>query len=459
MKTINPATNKPIETYEEYDNETVERLLSRASETFDSWQRQDITKRQALVGSLADVLRENKERYASLMTREVGKPIEQSRAELDKCAWVCEFYAERAAEFLQDERVGVHPQARTKVAYEPLGPLLAVMPWNYPFWQVLRVAAPTLAAGNVLLLKHAPNATGCATVIEEMFADAGFPDGVFTTLIVDPETVHEIIADDRISGTTLTGSVRAGSAVAETAGAEVKKSVLELGGSDPFVVLDDAPIKRAAEVGAQARTNNNGQACIAAKRFIVVEDVYEEFRDTFVQEMESLTVGDPMDRETDIGPIARTDLIDTLDQQVQASLDAGATALIGGEPLDGDGNYYPPTVLVDAPEGCPASCDELFGPVASLFVVENEEEAIERANSTEYGLGASVWTSDVERGERVAGELDAGAAFVNELVQSHPKLPFGGVKKSGYGRELAADGIREFTNKKTVWVSPPDGLE
>lgn len=379
MKTINPATNKPIETYEEYDNETVERLLSRASETFDSWQRQDITKRQALVGSLADVLRENKERYASLMTREVGKPIEQSRAELDKCAWVCEFYAERAAEFLQDERVGVHPQARTKVAYEPLGPLLAVMPWNYPFWQVLRVAAPTLAAGNVLLLKHAPNATGCATVIEEMFADAGFPDGVFTTLIVDPETVHEIIADDRISGTTLTGSVRAGSAVAETAGAEVKKSVLELGGSDPFVVLDDAPIKRAAEVGAQARTNNNGQACIAAKRFIVVEDVYEEFRDTFVQEMESLTVGDPMDRETDIGPIARTDLIDTLDQQVQASLDAGATALIGGEPLDGDGNYYPPTVLVDAPEGCPASCDELFGPVASLFVVENEEEAIERS--------------------------------------------------------------------------------
>lgn len=459
MKTINPATNEPIETYEEYDNETVERLLSRASETFDSWQRQDITKRQALVGSLADVLRENKERYASLMTREVGKPIEQSRAELDKCAWVCEFYAERAAEFLQDERVGVHPQARTKVAYEPLGPLLAVMPWNYPFWQVLRVAAPTLAAGNVLLLKHAPNATGCATVIEEMFADAGFPDGVFTTLIVDPETVHEIIADDRISGTTLTGSVRAGSAVAETAGAEVKKSVLELGGSDPFVVLDDAPIERAAEVGAQARTNNNGQACIAAKRFIVVEDVYEEFRDTFVQEMESLTVGDPMDRETDIGPIARTDLIDTLDQQVQASLDAGATALIGGEPLDGDGNYYPPTVLVDAPEGCPASCDELFGPVASLFVVENEEEAIERANSTEYGLGASVWTSDVERGERVAGELDAGAAFVNELVQSHPKLPFGGVKKSGYGRELAADGIREFTNKKTVWVSPPDGLE
>lgn len=459
MKTINPETNEPIETYEEYDNETVERLLSRASETFDSWQRQDITERQALVGSLADVLRENKERYAALMTREVGKPIEQSRAELDKCAWVCEFYAERAAEFLQDERVGVHPQARTKVVYEPLGPLLAVMPWNYPFWQVLRVAAPTLAAGNVLLLKHAPNATGCATVIEEVFADAGFPEGVFTTLIVDPETVHEIIADDRISGTTLTGSVRAGSAVAETAGEHLKKSVLELGGSDPFVVLDDAPIERAAEIGAQARTNNNGQACIAAKRFIIVEDVYEEFRDTFVQEMESLTVGDPMDRETDIGPIARLDLLDTLDQQVQTSLDAGATALIGGELLDGDGNYYPPTVLVDVPGDCPASCDELFGPVASLFVVEDEEEAIERANSTEYGLGASVWTSDVERGERVAGELDAGAAFVNELVQSHPKLPFGGVKKSGYGRELAADGIREFTNKKTVWVSPADGLD
>ncbi|SFT07478.1 NAD-dependent succinate-semialdehyde dehydrogenase [Halostagnicola kamekurae] len=459
MQTINPTTDEPIETYDEHDDEALERFVQRSADRFESWSERPITERQALVGGIADVLCENEDDYAALMTREMGKPIEQARAEIEKCSWVCEFYAEHAAQFLQDERIGVHPRAKTKVSYEPLGPLLAVMPWNYPFWQVLRVAAPTLAAGNTVLLSHARNVTGCATTIERVLADAGFPDGAFTTILVDDDSLHDVIADDRVAAATLTGSVRAGRAVAETTGANLKPTVLELGGSDPFVVLDDAPLERACEVGAQARVNNNGQACIAAKRFIVVEDVYEEFRDGFVREMESLTVGDPTDPDTDVGPIARADLLDTLETQVTESLDAGATALTGGERINREGYFFEPTVLEDVPADSPAGCDELFGPVASLFVVEDEDEAIALANDTEFGLGASVWTTDLERGERVAHELEAGAAFVNELVQSHPKLPFGGIKNSGYGRELAADGIREFTNKKTVWVSPADGLD
>lgn len=459
MQIINPTTEEPYETYSEDDDDIVDRYLNRAVDRFETWRDQPITERQTLVRNIADVLRENSDEYAKLITQEMGKPINQSRAEIEKCAWVCEFYAERAAEFLQDERVGIDPQARTKVTYEPLGPLLAVMPWNYPFWQVLRVAAPTIAAGNTMLLSHAPNVAGCATTIERILTDAGFPEGVFTTILVDDDRIHDVIEDDRIAATTLTGSVRAGRALAETAGQELKPTVLELGGSDPFIILDDAPLDRACEVGAKARVNNNGQACVAAKRFIVVEDVYEEFRDRFVREMDALTVGDPMDRTTDIGPIARADLLDGLDRQVSESLDAGATAILGGEPLDQEGYFYPPTILEDLPPECPASCEELFGPVASLFAVDDEQAAIKLANDTDYGLGASIWTSDLDRGERVAREIDAGSTFVNELVKSHPKLPFGGVKNSGYGRELAVDGIREFTNKKTVWVSPPGGVD
>ncbi|MDS0295044.1 NAD-dependent succinate-semialdehyde dehydrogenase [Halogeometricum luteum] len=459
LTTTDPTTEDDIETYEYHDDADLDRMLDASADRFASWRDRLITERQALVGSIADVLRENEDEYAELMTEEMGKPVSQARGEIQKCAWVCEFYAERAAEFLQDERVGVHPEARTKVSYEPLGPLVAVMPWNYPFWQVLRVAAPTLAAGNTMLLSHAPNVTGCATAVERILADAGFPEGVFQTLVVDTDAIHDAVADDRVAAATLTGSVRAGRAVAETAGNNLKPSVLELGGSDPFVVLDDAHLDRACEVAAQARVNNNGQACIAAKRFIVHEDVYEEFRDGLVREMESLTVGDPREENTDVGPIARADLLDTLETQVKETVDAGATVLTGGEALDREGYFFEPTVLEEIPEESPAACDELFGPVASLFRVGSEEEAMELANDTDYGLGASVWTGDLERGERLAGEFEAGAAFVNELVQSHPKLPFGGVKNSGYGRELAADGIREFTNKKTVWVSPADGLD
>ena len=459
MQTTDPSTHVEIDTYDPHSDDEVDTLLDTASEAFEGWRDRKISDRQALVGSVADVLRANLDEYAELMTREMGKPIDQSRSELEKCAWVCEYYAENAAEFLQDEHVGVHSQATTKVVYEPLGPLVAVMPWNYPFWQVLRVAAPTLSAGNVLLLKHAPNVTGCATVLEEVFADAGFPEGVFTTLVVEPDAVHDVIADDRVAAVTLTGSVRAGSAVAETAGKHLKPSVLELGGSDPFVVLDDALLDRAVSVGVDARTKNNGQACIAAKRFIVVEGVYDEFRERFVDAMADLTVGDPMNDATDVGPMARADLLDTLDDQVRTTVDAGADVLLGGEPLDREGNYYPPTVLENVPLDSPGACEELFGPVASLFCVPDEAAAVELANDTDYGLGASVWTGDVARAERLAGELEAGAVFANELVQSDPRLPFGGVKNSGYGRELGKNGIRTFTNEKTVWISPPDGLD
>ncbi|GGL65816.1 NAD-dependent succinate-semialdehyde dehydrogenase [Halocalculus aciditolerans] len=459
MRTVNPTTNEELRTYDLDSAAAVEGTLDRAADGFVAWRETPITDRQERVAAIADVLRENLEEYAALMTREMGKPLDQSRGELEKCAWVCEFYAEHAAEFLQDDHVGVHPEATTKVAYEPLGPLVAVMPWNYPFWQVLRVAAPTLAAGNVMLLKHAPNVTGCAKTIEAVLDDAGFPDGVFQTLVVEPETIHDVIADDRVAAVTLTGSTRAGSAVAETAGKHLKPSVLELGGSDPFVVLDDAPIDRAVDVGVDARTKNNGQACIAAKRFIVVDDVYDEFRDAFVDAMADLTVGDPTDPATDVGPMARDDLLDELDQQVKETVDAGADVVLGGEPLDRDGNFYPPTVLENVPGDAPAACDELFGPVASLFRVPDEAAAVALANDTEYGLGASVWTSDDARAERVAGELEAGAVFANDLVQSHPRLPFGGVKRSGYGRELGEQGIKAFTNEKTVWLSPPDGLD
>ncbi len=459
MQTTNPTTESTLETYAEHDAAALDAALDDASAAFESWSGRDITERQTLVDNIAGVLCENKDEYSALMTEEMGKPVDQARSEVEKCAWVCEYYAENAAEFLQDERVGVHPQAKTKVAYEPLGPLLAVMPWNYPFWQALRVAAPTLAAGNVMLLKHAPNVTGCAKVLEDILHEAGIPEGVFQTLVVEPEAVHDAIADDRVAAVTLTGSVRAGSAVAETAGKHLKPSVLELGGSDPFVVLDDAPLDRAARVGVDARTKNNGQACIAAKRFIVVDDVYEEFKERFIDEMDALTVGDPTAPETDVGPLAREDLLEKLEEQVQASVDAGADVLLGGETLDREGYFYAPTVLENVPETAPAACDELFGPVASLFRVPDEAAAVELANDTEYGLGASVWTSDLDRAERLTGEIDAGAVFANELVSSDPRLPFGGVKNSGYGRELATQGVREFTNQKTVWLSPPDGLD
>jgi succinate-semialdehyde dehydrogenase/glutarate-semialdehyde dehydrogenase len=452
FEAVNPATEEVGETYERHGEVEVDGILSEADETFESWSARRIQERESMLAEAADVLRDRKREYAETMTREMGKPVTQAVAEVEKCAWVCDYYAENAAEHLQDERIGGEPGTKTYARYEPLGVVLAVMPWNYPFWQVFRFAAPALAAGNVGVLKHASNVPGCALAIEDVFDRAGFPEGAFSTLLVDSGAVKGVIRDDRVRAVTLTGSNPAGEAVASTAGEEVKKTVLELGGSDPFVVLGDADVEAAAETAAQARNLNSGQSCIAAKRHIVHEDVYEGFVDAFVEEVEDLTVGDPTEEDTDVGPQARGDLRDGLHEQVRASVEAGATVETGGEMPDSGGYYYPPTVLTDVPEGCPAANEEVFGPVAAVFRVEDEDEALELANSSQYGLGASVWTDDLERGERLTGRIEAGMTFVNSLVRSNPRLPFGGVKKSGYGRELSADGIREFTNKKTVWI-------
>ena len=452
MERTNPTTGDALEPVEDDDEEDVEAALSRASGTFEQWSERPIGERQQLLASAADVLRESKEEYAELMTREMGKPISGAIAEIEKCAWVCEYYAERADEFLASEVIGSDPETETFVSYEPLGAVLAVMPWNYPFWQVFRFLAPHLTAGNVGLLKHASNVPGCAQAIEEILLEAGYPEGVFQSLIVHSDPIEDVIRDDRVKAVTLTGSEAAGRAVAETAGSEVKKSVLELGGNDPFVVMDDADIDAAAEVGTQGRTVNSGQSCIASKRFIVHEDVYEEFLGKFTDEMDALTVGDPSEEATDVGPQAREDLMEDLHEQVERTLKEGASLELGGEPLDRDGFFYPPTVLTNVPHDSASACEEVFGPSAAVFSVADEDEAIELANDIDYGLGASVWTEDLERGERLAHDLEAGMTYVNQMVKSDPRLPFGGVKDSGYGRELAELGIKEFVNRKNVWI-------
>ncbi len=452
LTSVNPATEEPITTYEEHDEEDIERALRTAVDRFEEWKNRSLNERSRLIETAGEVLRENKRRYAEIMTREMGKPISQSIAEVEKCAWVCDHYAKFASRYLQPEGHPSPPGSRAETRFEPLGPLLAVMPWNFPFWQVFRFAAPYLTAGNVGLLKHASNVPGCALALEEIFLEAGYPEGVFQTLLIPSGLVDSLIEDDRLHGVTLTGSGPAGRAVASTAGANLKKSVLELGGSDPFIVLDDADLDDAAETGAWARNLNGGQSCIAAKRFIVHEDVYDEFLDRFVGEIESYKVGDPMDEDVDVGPQARPNLMEELHQQVGASVEAGARVVTGGEPLDRSGAFYPPTVLTDVPDGCPAAEEEIFGPVAAVFEVSDEEAAVRRANDTPFGLGASIWTRDRDRGSRIASRIDAGCVYVNQLVKSDPRVPFGGVKESGYGRELAGDGIREFVNRKTVWI-------
>ncbi|NHN61490.1 MULTISPECIES: NAD-dependent succinate-semialdehyde dehydrogenase [Halorussus] len=459
MDRTNPATGEALEPVPDDSEEDVDAALDAAVETFDEWKDVPIRKRQQLLANAGDVLRENADEYAELMTREMGKPLSSARSEVEKCAWVCDYYAENAAEHLQDERRPGPAHAETYVSYEPLGPILAVMPWNFPFWQVFRFAAPHLTAGNVGLLKHASNVPGCAEAIQDVFKEAGYPEDVFQSLIIHSDRAEQVVEDDRLQAVTLTGSARAGRSVAETAGQNLKKSVLELGGSDPFVVLDDADLDAAARVGARARTLNAGQSCIAAKRFVVHADVYDEFVEQFVAEMDDLTVGDPTDDDTDLGPQAREDLLETLHDQVSQTVDEGATLELGGEPLDRDGFYYPPTVLTDVPRDSVAACEEVFGPAAAVFEVEDEAEAVEVANDTHLGLGASVWTTDLDRGERVAHRIDAGMTFVNQLVKSDPRVPFGGVKDSGYGRELAEHGIEEFVNKKTMWVQEADASE
>ncbi|MFB6206426.1 MAG: NAD-dependent succinate-semialdehyde dehydrogenase [Haloglomus sp.] len=453
MESVNPATNERLDTYGEPSQSEIETTLGRAARTFDDWRGTSFQHRRSLLRETGSLLRDRVDEYAELMTREMGKPIEQARSEVEKCAWVCDYYAETAEDHLQDEVIRGDEDAETYVSHEPLGPVLAIMPWNFPFWQVFRFAAPNLAAGNVGILKHASNVPGCARAIEEVFHDAGVPEGAFQTLLVGSDTVDDLIRDDRIRAVTLTGSEPAGRAVAEAAGSELKKTVLELGGSDPFVVLDDAPMEATLDKAVFTRTQNNGESCIAAKRFIVHEDIYDEFVGGFVEKLDALTVGDPLDEETDVGPMARPDLLEQLHDQVRRTVDAGGEIALGGEPLDREGAYYPPTVLTDVPRDAAAACEETFGPVAAVFEVSDETEALELANDVDFGLGASVWTADLERGKRFAHAFEAGGCFVNEYVKSDPRLPFGGVKNSGYGRELSENGIKEFVNEKTVWVN------
>ncbi|QIZ71212.1 NAD-dependent succinate-semialdehyde dehydrogenase [Oxynema aestuarii] len=451
IATINPATGETVKTFEAIADAEIEAKLAKAQQTFESYHRIPFAQKAQWLNAAADLLEGQAADWAKLMTLEMGKPIQGAISEAKKCAWVCRYYAEQAPHFLAD--VAVETDAsRSFVRYQPLGAILAVMPWNFPFWQVFRFAAPALMAGNVGLLKHASNVPQCALAIADIFREAGFPDGAFQTLLVGSDKVAQIVADDRIKAATLTGSEFAGASLAATAGKAIKKTVLELGGSDPFIVLDSADVESAIATAVTARMLNNGQSCIAAKRFILAEAIADRFEQGLIEKFQSLKIGDPMDATTDVGPLATPDILAELDHQVQQSVQKGARALVGGAPLDRPGNFYPPTILSDIPIGTPAYEEEFFGPVALLFRVAGIDEAIKLANSTPFGLGASAWTADDAERDRLIEELQAGCVFINGLVKSDPRLPFGGIKRSGYGRELSVEGIREFVNIKTVWV-------
>ncbi|HUX92485.1 MAG TPA: NAD-dependent succinate-semialdehyde dehydrogenase [Ignavibacteriaceae bacterium] len=452
IKSINPATDKEIKSYQVMDEIEIAKIISLSNSDFLSWKETGFSERTLKMKRAAEILRQKRDSLGKLMTLEMGKPILQSKSEIEKCAWVCDYFADNAERFLSDEVIATEA-SKSFVTFRPLGVLLAVMPWNFPFWQVFRFAAPNLMAGNAGILKHSSNVTGCALAIEEIFREAGFPENIFRTLIVPSKRIKEIIENKNIRAVTITGSVAAGKSVAGLAGSVLKKTVLELGGSDPYLILKDADLEQASGTCVVSRLINGGQSCIAAKRFIVVEDVYKEFERLFLQKMEKRKMGNPLDTANDLGPQARTDLRDELHEQVQRSIRLGAKLLLGGYIPDMKGAYYPPTVLADVRPGMPAYDEELFGPVAALIRVKNEEEGIRTANDSNFGLGAAVFTSDIKRGEIIAKErINSGCCFVNEFVKSDPRLPFGGINESGYGRELSAIGIKEFVNIKTVYL-------
>ena len=452
IRSINPGNGETLHEYEEMTPEEISDILDRAEGAFREWRRTTFEHRAGPMRKAAQILRARSDGDARLMALEMGKPLDQGRAEVEKCAWACDYYAENAERFLADETIETDA-SKSFVRCQPLGIVLAVMPWNFPFWQVFRFIAPTLMAGNAGVLKHASNVFGCALAIEEIVHEAGFPEDLFRTLLIGSTQVAAVIENPLVKAVTLTGSTPAGRAVASKAGERLKKTVLELGGSDPYVVLEDADIEAAVEDCVSSRLINAGQSCIAAKRFVVVEAVRDRFEERFVESMKSRKMGDPLDDGVAIGPQARYDLRDELHQQVEASVRGGARCLLGGEIPEGAGAYYPPTVLTDVRKGQPAYDDELFGPVAAIIPVADEAEAIRVANDSIFGLGAAVFTGDVDRGERIAAEeIEAGSCFVNCFVRSDPRLPFGGIKESGYGRELSHHGIREFVNVKTVYV-------
>lgn len=452
IQSVNPWSGEILKEYLPTGPKEIEEKLTLGQTTFESWRNLPVAQKSSLMKSASQVLRARKEEFARIISLEMGKVIRESRAEVEKCAWVCDFYAEKSEEFLATEPIHLPEGKKAKVLFQPLGVILAVMPWNFPFWQVFRFAAPTLMAGNVGILKHASNVPQCALAIQSVFEDAGFPEGTFQSFLIDSTATLKLLEDPRIKAVSLTGSEKAGAAVASAAGNHIKKSLLELGGSDPFIVLSDADVPLAAETSAKARMINFGQSCIAAKRFIVEDSVYEQFLEIFTQKIKSMKHGDPLDESSDYACMARPDLAQELYSQVKKSVKMGAKVILGGEVPTEDSAEFSPTILTDIPKDSPAFSEELFGPVAVVFKVKSAHEAIEIANSTEFGLGASLWTGDLERGELLASQIESGAVFLNAMVASHPWLPFGGIKKSGYGRELSKQGILEFVNQKTVYL-------
>jgi succinate-semialdehyde dehydrogenase / glutarate-semialdehyde dehydrogenase len=454
IATTNPATGETLQRFAALEPSEIEIRLQRARYAFPGWRSRPLRERAAVLSRAADLLEGEKERFGRLMTLEMGKLLAAAVEEAVKSARGCRHYAEQGERYLAEEEVADGPGVRERILYQPLGPVLAVMPWNFPFWQVIRFAAPALVAGNVGLLKHAANVPQCALALEDLFRRAGAPEGVFQTLLIGSEAVEPVVADPRVVAVTVTGSEAAGRAVARTAASHLKKSVLELGGSDPFVVLASADLDRAVSAAVKGRMLNNGQSCIAAKRFIVAEPIYDGFRARFLEQIQALRVGDPMDPRTDLGPLATAAIRDGLHQQVRRSVEAGARLLTGGQPVQGPGFFYAPTVLEDVPPDAPAACEELFGPVAALFRARDLDDAIRLANDTPYGLGASVFTAQGPEAERCLREIEAGTVVINGLVASDPRFPFGGVKRSGYGRELGVFGLREFVNVKRVRLTP-----
>jgi succinate-semialdehyde dehydrogenase/glutarate-semialdehyde dehydrogenase len=452
IATINPATGEVIKTFPPLSEADIEKKLQLAVKAFQIERKTPFAVRAQRMLKAADILERDKDKFAHLMTLEMGKTYKSAVAEAVKCTTACRFYAENAEKMLADEVVDTGAK-KSFIRYLPIGPILAVMPWNFPFWQVFRFAAPALMAGNVGLLKHASNVPQCALAIESIFMEAGFPEGVFQTLLIGSGVVDSLLNDPRIVAATLTGSEQAGIQVGMGAAKRIKKVVLELGGSDPFIVMPSADMEAAVNTAVQARVQNNGQSCIAAKRFIVHEKIADDFERKFVAKMQGLQVGDPFDEKTDVGPLSTPDAVKDLDAEVQKTIQAGAKLLTGGHPIKRAGNFYAPTVLASIPRNSPAYGEELFGPVASVFRVKDQDEAIRVANDVRFGLGSSVWTNDEKERERFINELEAGMVFINKMVASDPRIPFGGVKASGHGRELGAVGIREFVNAKTVWVA------